>query len=37
LIHQSGIIRVVYSKAYKDTSGLDFLEKAGVELECVSL
>jgi hypothetical protein len=28
---------VVYSKAYKDTSGLDFLEKAGVELECVSL
>ena len=37
LIHQSGIVRVVYSKAYKDTSGLDFLEKAGVELECVSL
>jgi dCMP deaminase len=37
LIHQSGIVRVVYSKAYKDTSGLDFLEKAGVELECVPL
>lgn len=37
LIHQSGIIRVVYSKAYKDTSGLKFLEKAGVELECVPL
>ena len=37
LIHQSGIVRVVYSKAYKDTSGLDFLEKAGVELECFPL
>ena len=37
LIHQSGIIRVVYSKAYKDKSGLRFLEKAGVILECVSL
>lgn len=32
LIHQSGIKRVVYAKAYKDTSGLDFLEKAGVEI-----
>ena len=32
LIHQSGIKRVVYAQAYKDTSGLDFLEKAGVEL-----
>ena len=32
LIHQSGIKRVVYSNAYKDTSGLKFLEKAGVEL-----
>ncbi len=32
LIHQSGIKRVVYDKAYKDTSGLEFLEKAGVEL-----
>jgi len=32
LIHQSGIKRVVYSKAYKDTSGLEFLEKAGVDL-----
>jgi dCMP deaminase len=32
LIHQAGIKRVVYSNAYKDTSGLDFLEKAGVEL-----
>ncbi|MEK9608702.1 MAG: dCMP deaminase family protein [Flavobacteriaceae bacterium] len=32
LIHQSGIKRVVYSKAYKDASGLEFLEKAGVDL-----
>lgn len=33
LIHQSGIKRVVYQKAYKDDSGLKFLRKAGVELE----
>ncbi|MBS3739060.1 deoxycytidylate deaminase [Mesohalobacter halotolerans] len=32
LIHQAGIIRVVYQKAYKDNSGLVFLKKAGVEL-----
>lgn len=32
LIHQSGIKRVVYQNAYKDNSGLLFLEKAGVEL-----
>ena len=36
LIHQSGIIRVVYSKAYKDDSGLRFLEKAGIEVKHVS-
>ena len=35
LIHQAGIIRVVYSQAYKDTSGLDFLKKAGIELEFI--
>ena len=33
LIHQSGIKRVVYQIAYKDDSGLKFLEKAGVALE----
>ena len=33
LIHQSGIIRVVYSIEYKDTSGIDFLKKAGVQTE----
>ena len=32
LIHQSGIKRVVYAQAYNDGSGLEFLEKAGVEL-----
>ena len=32
LIHQAGITRVVYGEAYKDTSGLDFLERAGVAL-----
>lgn len=32
LIHQSGIKRIVYKNAYSDTSGLDFLEKAGVEI-----
>jgi dCMP deaminase len=30
LIHQSGIKRVVYMQDYKDTSGIDFLRKAGV-------
>jgi len=35
LIHQSGITRVVYQNAYKDTSGVDFLIKAGVTVECV--
>ncbi|MDO6489983.1 MAG: dCMP deaminase family protein [Cellulophaga sp.] len=32
LIHQSGIVRVVYQNAYKDDSGLKFLEKAGIKL-----
>lgn len=33
LIHQAGIVRVVYWQAYKDDSGLQFLRKAGIELE----
>jgi dCMP deaminase len=37
LIHQSGIKRVVYQKGYRDTSGIEFLEKAGVEVECIPL
>lgn len=32
LIHQSGIKRVVYQKGYRDTSGIDFLIKAGIEI-----
>jgi dCMP deaminase len=32
LIIQAGINRVVFINKYKDTSGIDFLEKAGVEL-----
>ena len=35
LIHQAGIIKVVYAKAYKADSGLKFLEKAGIELELI--
>lgn len=33
LIHQAGIVRVVYCIAYKDDSGLQFLKKAGISLE----
>lgn len=36
LIHQSGIKRLVYQIDYKDNSGLQFLEKAGVELEQIT-
>tara|TARA_B100000902_G_scaffold333942_1_gene332766 strand:+ start:2177 stop:2605 length:429 start_codon:yes stop_codon:yes gene_type:complete len=32
LIHQSGISRVVFNKIYKDTSGIEFLKEAGVEI-----
>ena len=32
LIHQAGIVRVVYSQAYKDLSGVNFLKKAGIEV-----
>lgn len=35
LIHQAGIVKVVYSNAYKDDSGLKFLEKAGIELKYI--
>ena len=37
LIHQAGIVRVVYNKSYKDDSGLQFLEKAGIELKHISI
>mgnify|MGYP003329510352 FL=1 len=32
LIHQARIKRLVYIKRYSDTSGLDFLKEAGVEI-----
>ncbi|MFT3793621.1 deoxycytidylate deaminase [Flavobacterium sp.] len=37
LIHQSGITRVVYQMGYRDTSGIDFLQKAGVEVEQIEV
>ena len=37
LIHQAGIIRVVYSKAYKDLSGVKFLKQAGIEVTYVEI
>lgn len=36
LIHQSGIKRVVYLNAYKDDAGVQFLIKAGVQVEQIS-
>ena len=36
LIHQSGIIRIVYLNEYKDNSGIAFLEKAGVSIQHIS-
>ncbi len=36
LIHQAGIIRVVYFEEYKDTSGLEFLKKADVDVFRIS-
>ncbi len=35
LIHQAGIVKVVYHEAYKDDSGLKFLKKAGIELKLI--
>jgi dCMP deaminase len=32
LVVQSGIKRIVFTSAYKDTSGIDFLRKAGIEI-----
>jgi len=37
LIHQAGIRRVVYASEYKDLSGVEFLRKAGVEVELFGL
>lgn len=35
LIHQAGIVRVVYKEAYKDNSGIKFLEKAGIDVKLI--
>ena len=37
LVHQAGIKRLVYLNGYKDTSGLVFLENAGVKIEQLAL
>ncbi len=36
LIHQSGIKRVVYIEVYKDDSGVQFLQKAGVVVDQIT-
>jgi len=35
LIYQSGISSVLYRNAYRDTNGVEFLEKSGVKVEQV--
>ncbi len=37
LILQAGITRVVFMKAYKDLSGVDFLKDAGIETHQIEL
>ncbi len=37
LIHQSGIKRVVYHNGYRDDSGLQFLIKAGIEVQQITV
>lgn len=37
LIHQSGIKQVVYIHDYSDRSGIEFLNKAGVETQQISI
>ena len=37
LIFQSGIKRLVYYKEYKDSSGIEFLKKAGLELSHIKI
>ena len=37
LIFQSGISRVVYSKKYKDQSGIEFLIKSGVNVDFIEI
>ena len=35
LIHQAGIVRVVYQEQYKDGEGIGFLERAGVKVKMI--
>jgi dCMP deaminase len=37
LIHQAGISRVVYQRAYKDTGGIKFLAAAGVQVDALEM
>ena len=37
LIFKSGISRVVYSKKYKDQSGIDFLVKSGINVDFIEI
>jgi dCMP deaminase len=37
LIYQAGITRLVYINKYKEAIGLQFLEKAGLEIDQISL
>lgn len=37
LIYQSGIKRVYYANAYRDTAGVDFLKSSGVEVEQIDV
>jgi dCMP deaminase len=37
LIMQAGITRVVYLEEYRDTNGLDFLRRAGVEVKKIDI
>jgi dCMP deaminase len=37
LIYQSGIRRVVYGTAYRDTNGIEFLKNSGVSVEQVNI
>jgi len=37
LIHQAGIKRLVFINKYKDISGLNFLKKAGVEINQINI
>ena len=37
LIYQSGIRRVIYGTAYRDTNGVDFLKKSGIAVDQINV